>query len=824
MALLLFFAAFLLAAATDPVVGQQPGFLSIDCGLEANYSGYKDTDLGIVYISDGPYVDGGEIHRVSAEFVDQKYRPYTTLRSFPSGVRNCYTLPTVAGAKYLVRVVSTYGNYDGKNGSSTLQFDLYLGVNRWTTVQPYDDSMYEALFVAWASWAPVCLVNTGQGTPFASAVELRQLGGELYPAVMANQSMAMYYRGTMGSTKTRVQIYLIFSSTYNRFPADQYDRLWTPMPNNPTWMNLNTTSNIQQEASSEVPLAILQNAITAAGNGTMLNITWKDSTLNEFMVFLYLADFQNTKPRQFDVYFNSDKPLPYSPRYLVSTTVYSSDWYRATDGGLNITLVATAKSQLPPMLNAFEVYTPIIQDTPTTFSNDCKFMLSLYHVVDCLDAIMGIKLEYGIKKNWMGDPCFPAQFKWEGVNCSNTSDNVPRIISIDLSNSNLHGVISSNFTLLTALKYLYATNSMDQSQTPFAKEMQGHSFSGYVHVFLKKQSSSLSCFNSSSPADSAYNPPRVPHPKNAPGNEKYHFDHLKQNENRQFTYEELDKFTGNFQRLIGQGGFGRVYHGCLEDNTEVAIKMLSGTTSQGLNGFLAEVESLTKVHHKNLVSLVGYCSEKAHLALVYEYMSRGNLFDHLRGLDYLHKGCNRPIIHRDVKTSNILLGQSLRAKIADFGLSKTYLTDTQSHMSATIAGSMGYIDPEYYQTGWITESSDVYSFGVVLLEVATGELPILQGHGHIVQRVKQNVALGDIRSIADKRLGENYDANSMWKVVEIALMCTESVASRRPSMAIVVAQLKESLALEEAHEDVGLHANPAGDAAAMLSTFGPTAR
>lgn len=149
------------------------------------------------------------------------------------------------------------------------------------------------------------------------------------------------------------------------------------MTNNPTWVNLNTTSNIQQEPTSEVPLAILQNAITAAGNnGTMLNITWKDSTLDKFMVYLYLADFQNSKLRQFDVYFNSGlQPVPYSPGYLVSTTVYSSDWYRATDGGLNITLVATAKSQLPPMLNAFELYTPITQDTPTTFSKDCKSML-----------------------------------------------------------------------------------------------------------------------------------------------------------------------------------------------------------------------------------------------------------------------------------------------------------------------------------------------------------------------------------------------------------------------------------------------------------------
>lgn len=188
----------------------QAGFLSIDCGLEANYSGYN-SNLGIVYVSDEPYVDAGENHQVSDEFKAMNYiRPYVTLRSFPSGVRNCYALPTIAGAKYLVRLEFLYGNYDGKNISS-LQFDLYLGVNRWTTVQYFTATytVHEALFVAWASWAPVCLVNTGQGTPFVSTVELRPLGRELYPTVMANQSMAMRDRRSMGQTNVQSPRYVI---------------------------------------------------------------------------------------------------------------------------------------------------------------------------------------------------------------------------------------------------------------------------------------------------------------------------------------------------------------------------------------------------------------------------------------------------------------------------------------------------------------------------------------------------------------------------------------------------------------------------------------
>jgi len=289
-----------------------------------------------------------------------------------------------------------------------------------------------------------------------------------------------------------------------------------------------------------------------------------------------------------------------------------------------------------------------------------------------------------------------------------------------------------------------------------------------------------------------------------------------------------------------------VYYGRLEDDSEVAVKMRSESSTHGLDEFLAEVHSLTKVHHRNLVYLVGYCWEKDHLALVYEYMSQGNLGEHLRGkkgdetldwvtrvqvvldaaqgLDYLHKGCSLPMIHRDVKTSNILLGQNMRAKLADFGLSKTYLSETQTHMSTNVAGSLGYFDPEYYHTGRLTESSDVYSFGVVLLEIATGEPPISPGHGHIVQRVKQKMDTGNITSLVDVRLGGAYDVTSMWKVVDTAMACTVDTSVQRPTMVAVVAQLKESLALEEGREDGGIRVIPAGDNAVLVSTFGPMTR
>ncbi|KAM3243194.1 hypothetical protein ACQJBY_055268 [Aegilops geniculata] len=330
----------------------------------------------------------------------------------------------------------------------------------------------------------------------------------------------------------------------------------------------------------------------------------------------------------------------------------------------------------------------------------------LFHNV--VNAIMGIKLEYGVKKNWMGDPCFPTKYAWEGVKCSSTTGNTTRIISIDLSNSSLHGMISNKFALLTSLEYLNLLGNRLNGSLPdsLCKNNAGS------HIFRYESDQDM-CNQTISPSSSrnrtsiisisvvvpalvvvvliisylvwrqkkkpkvsTRDPATEVELVSAPVSWKGHGEHLQNTENRRFTYKELEKFTNKFERFIGQGGFGLVYYGRLEDNTEVAVKMRSESSSHGLDEFLAEVQSLTKVHHRNLVSLVGYYWEKDRLALVYEYMSQGNLYDHLRGknvasetlnwetrvrvvleaaqgLDYLHKGCSLPIIHRDVKTSNV---------------------------------------------------------------------------------------------------------------------------------------------------------------------------
>uniref|UniRef100_A0A0D3H5R8 Protein kinase domain-containing protein n=1 Tax=Oryza barthii TaxID=65489 RepID=A0A0D3H5R8_9ORYZ len=784
MALLLaYFTVFVLAASV-PATGQQ-GFLSIDCGLDQDSS----TDSlvgGITYVPDGTYVDAGENRRVTTVYKDDwkgpRYQTLYTLRSFPSSVtgdRNCYSLPTNKGDKYNVRLEFLYGNYDGLD-SASLTFNLTLGVNHWDTVIldttiNYGYKAYAAVFVAWAMSAPVCLVNTGGGTPFVSTVELRPFGSLAYPTV--NQSLSLYERRSM---RSGADVDII------RFPDDQYDRYWYAweLTGNDPYSNISTQSAIELNTTFMVPLRVLQTAFVP-----------------------------DNKTREFTVSIDSGMQSgPISPPYLKGWSIinWSSD-----SEDLSIKLVATATSALPPILNAYEVYSRIIHEYPMTFSQD-------------FDAIMAIKHEYGIRKNWMGDPCYPSNSVWDGVECTNPGDDkTMRIISLDLSNSELQGQISYNFTLFSALKYFYESDG-DMCKKPITSS-SSRNRAAILAVYVAAPVLVVAMLVVAyliwrAKRKPHYDSPTVPEQISPPGHWTNHWDHLQKPENRRFTYEELAKFTDSFKRLIGHGGFGNVYYGCLEDNTEVAVKMRSESSSHGLDEFLAEVQSLTKVNHRNLVSLIGYCWEKDHLALVYEYMSSGNLSDYLRGLDYLHKGCNLPIIHGDVKTNNILLGGNLKAKIADFGLSKTYHSDSQTHISAIAAGSMGYIDPEYYITGRLTESSDVYSFGVVLLEVTSGEPTIIPGNGHIVERVKQKMVTGNISSVADARLGGSYNVNSMWKVLDAAMMCTADIAAQRPVMSAVVMQLKESLELEEAHGDMGDMENVARDNKFSMSMFGPSAR
>ncbi|WZZ72770.1 hypothetical protein YC2023_084140 [Brassica napus] len=268
---------------------------------------------------------------------------------------------------------------------------------------------------------------------------------------------------------------------------------------------------------------------------------------------------------------------------------------------------------------------------------------------------------------------------------------------------------------------------------------------------------------------------------------------------RYFKYSEVVSITNNFERVLGKGGFGEVYHG-ISDGDQVAVKILSEESAQGYKEFRAEVKILMRVHHRNLTSLFGYCNEGNRMVLIYEYMANGNFGDYLSGqknVIYIELGrevkdftrCSA----RDVKPTNILLNEKIQAKISDFGLSRSFPVEGSDQISTVVAGTIGYLDPEYYSTRQMNEKSDVYSFGVVLLEVITGQPVIASSRRerHISDQVSSMLAKGNIRGIVDQRLGERYDAGSAWKMAELSLACTEQRSTHRPTMSQVVMGLKQ---------------------------------
>ncbi|KAI9160017.1 hypothetical protein LWI28_004285 [Acer negundo] len=460
-----------------------------------------------------------------------------------------------------------------------------------------------------------------------------------------------------------------------------------------------------------------------------------------------IEKLEDGKQRELRIDLNGERYLTESVKldYLTATVRAQND---PPIHGKRLHFSIYSVNDIPPILNAVEVY--VLLELPFSPTN-----------LDDVNAIKDIKRRYKVTRNWQGDPCVPSSLSWDGLQCSN--DTIPRITSLNLSSSQLTGEIATSLLNLQAITLLdLSYNNLKGlipqflTQLPNLKTLNltGNKLTGPVPdaliqksndgtLLLRMEENPGLCLSVSCHEQKKFIIPilastigvllilfafivlalyiRKRKREMATGSKK---EKSLKSKNKPYTYSEIVSITDNFKTVIGEGGFGKVYYGTLKDKTEVAVKVLSPSSRQGYKEFRAEAELLMFVYHKNLVSLTGYCDDEANMALIYEYMVKGNLRQHLsgtdanmlswinrlqiavdaaHGLDYLHNGCKPPIIHRDLKPSNILLTENMQAKIADFGLSRVVNEEICSQSTTHPAGTPGYVGPEF-NAGMVTGS------------------------------------------------------------------------------------------------------------------------
>lgn len=293
---------------------------------------------------------------------------------------------------------------------------------------------------------------------------------------------------------------------------------------------------------------------------------------------------------------------------------------------------------------------------------------------------------------------------------------------------------------------------------------------------------------------------------------------------RLFSYNSLRSATRDFHpsNKIGGGGFGVVYKGVLRDGTCVAIKCLSAESKQGTKEFLTEIDMISNIQHPNLVQLIGCCVESGNRMLIYEYLENNSLASSLlgskgkrvalnwpqrvaicigtaSGLAFLHEEASPPIVHRDIKASNILIDDNLHPKIGDFGLAKLF-PENATHLSTRVAGTIGYLAPEYALFGQFTKKADVYSFGVLIFEIISGKSSSKSAFGVdllvLVEWVWKLREEGRLLDIIDPELTE-YSEAELLRFIKVALFCTQSAPTQRPNMKQVIEMLSKQVNLNE---------------------------
>ncbi|KAK9015980.1 hypothetical protein V6N11_007067 [Hibiscus sabdariffa] len=809
----------------------QDGFLSLSCGGEKNYvDSYK-----IKWVSDDTFITTGK--KTTVEYVEGTSSSSIPIRFFPeSRGRNCYKLPVEnISSIVIVRAQFVYKNYDKHRKPPAFSVSLGTAIVSMVNLTDKDPWIDEFTWPVSKDTLSFCLqAIPGGGSPVISSLEVRPLPLGAYQSSLEDfrhKSLHKCYRINSGYTNGSL-----------RYPIDPFDRIWdadqsyTPFHASPAF-SIRLSFNLSSQ-KERPPLNVLQTARVLARED-VLHYNLPLDKLGDYYIVLYFAGILPISA-SFDILINGDLLLS---EFKIRTSEASTLYFKQK--GITSLDIALRSIIFYPQINALEVY-EIVDIPPETSSTT-------------VSALQVIEKSTGFDLGWQDDPCFPTPWdhiECEGstVISLDLSDINLRSISptfgdlLDLKILNLHNTsLSGAIQNLGGLQDLEKLNLSFNQLTSFGSDLdslvnlrvlnlENNKLQGTLPLSLNRESlevrtSGNLCLSfSTMVCNDVSSNPSIETPQVTIVANKKHKQHRllaiilgaaggtlfalllisllvllyinkrkaettyttraaidmrNWNAARIFSYKEIKAATNNFKEVIGRGSFGSVYLGKLSDGKLVAVKVRDGM----------QVHLLSQIHHQNLVSLEGFCHEPKQQILVYEYLPGGSLSDHLygpksqkvslswirrlkiaidaaKGLDYLHNGSDPRIIHRDIKCSNILLDCQMNAKVCDFGLSKQVTQEDATHVTTVVKGTAGYLDPEYYSTQQLTEKSDVYSFGAK---------PYLQAGA---------------LEIVDDSLKGTFDVESMRKAAFVTVRSVERDASRRPTIAEVLVELKEAYSLQ----------------------------
>ncbi|XP_023541669.1 probable LRR receptor-like serine/threonine-protein kinase At1g67720 [Cucurbita pepo subsp. pepo] len=860
-------------------------FISIDCGGSKNYT---DPVTGLAWISDaGVMAAGGSSpvenpHGNLMQYGTRRDFPI-------DDKKYCYTLETEERRRYLVRATFQYGSLKNEETYPKFELYLdatkWSTVTIFDASRVY---VKEMIIRAPSSSFDVCICCATTGYPFISTLELRPFNLSMYATDFEDDFfLEVAARVNFGALSKDVIRYP--DDPYDRiWDSDLEKRQNYLVGVAPGTERISTMNNINVMTREYPPVKVMQTAVLGTKGVLSYRLNLDDFPANA-RAYAYFAEIEELGQNETRKFKLEEPNIPDSSNAVVNIAENANGTYTLYEPSymnvslsfvLSFSFVKTRDSTRGPLLNALEIsrYVEInaktdgrdeavvnalrtmsAESVQTNQGDPC--VPTSWEWVTCTATkpprISKIELS---RKNVKGD--IPPEINtmdgltelWLDGNFLAGSlpdmSNLVNLKILHLENNKLTGTLPSYLGTLPNLQELYIQNNAFSGEIPsellakklvfkydgnlglhaskrynmHSKVIIGVSLGVLVLLILLLVGSFL-LLHKLRRRTTPYHKKGGSLKASTKRSSGYSIGKGDEGIAYYLSLAELEEATNNFSKKVGKGSFGSVYYGKMADGKEVAVKIMAESSAHGNQQFTTEVALLSRIHHRNLVPLIGYCEEEHQRILVYEYMHNGTLRDHLygstepkhldwlprlriaedaaKGLEYLHTGCSPSIIHRDVKTSNILLDINMRAKVSDFGLSRQAEEDL-THVSSVARGTVGYLDPEYYASQQLTEKSDVYSFGVVLLELISGKKPVSpEDYGselNIVHWARSLVHKGDVTSIIDPFLNGKVKIESVWRIAEVAIQCVQQHGVSRPRMQEVIVAIQDAIKIEQGIE------------------------